>query len=133
MDLTKKVSEVMSTVLWTLTPDTGIASALRLAQSENVRHFLILDDGSLVGAVSASTLAKASPKGFVGEVMRTPVLCISPGDTVADALQIMEENQVSFLPIVGEGAVVGNVTDEICRGVTRPAPPADRPRRTPEA
>jgi CBS domain-containing protein len=115
MDPLKNVSEILRTELWTLTPDTGIASAMRLATESKIRHFLVLDDGVLAGAVSARVLRAARPTQLVGEVMSSPVLCIAPETTVAEATQMFAENGVGFLPIIGEGVLMGYVTDRQLR------------------
>ena len=50
------VAEVMGTELFTLTPDTVVGSALRLASTRRIRHFLVIEDGSLTGIVCQSDL-----------------------------------------------------------------------------
>src|SRR6185295_3482494 len=46
-----RVAEVMGTELFTLTPDTVVASAQRLAFDNGVRHMLVLDGTTLTGIV----------------------------------------------------------------------------------
>ena len=41
------VAEVMGTELYTLTPDTVVASARRLAFDNGIDHLLVLDNGTL--------------------------------------------------------------------------------------
>jgi CBS domain-containing protein len=104
------VAEVMGTELFTLTPDTVVASALRLASSKRIRHFLVIEDGNLTGIVCQSDLRQARETSLVSTCMKTPVLCIGPDTTVKDAADIMEQNSVGCLPVVTGAFLVGMIT-----------------------
>ncbi|HVR01985.1 MAG TPA: CBS domain-containing protein [Polyangia bacterium] len=106
------VGEVMGTELFTLTPDTVVASARRLAWGNGVRHLLVLDGGTLTGIVCDEDLRTAARDALVGELMRTPVLCIAPDTTLDEATELMEEHGVSCLPVVKGSELVGIVTRE---------------------
>jgi CBS domain-containing protein len=106
------VAEVMGTELFTLTPDTVVASARRLAFDNGVRHLLVLDDGTLTGIVCDEDLRTAARDALVGELMRTPVLCIAPDTTLDEAAELMEEHGVSCLPVVKGTELLGIVTRE---------------------
>jgi CBS domain-containing protein len=106
------VTEVMGTELFTLTPDTVVASARRLAFDNGVRHLLVLEGGTLTGIVCDEDLRTAARDALVGELMRTPVLCIAPDTTLDEAAELMEEHGVSCLPVVRGTELVGIVTRE---------------------
>jgi CBS domain-containing protein len=117
------VAEVMGTELFTLTPDTVVASARRLAFDNGVRHLLVLEGGTLTGIVCDEDLRTAARDALVGELMRTPVLCIAPDTTLDEASELMEEHGVSCLPVVEGAELVGIVTRERIASVTG-GPPA---------
>jgi CBS domain-containing protein len=106
------VDEVMGTELFTLTPDTVVSSARRLAFDHGVRHLLVLDDGTLTGIICDEDLRTASRDALVGELMRTPVLCIAPDTTLDEANELMEEHDVSCLPVVRGSELIGLITRE---------------------
>jgi CBS domain-containing protein len=105
-----RVTEVMGTELFTLTPDTVVASAQRLAFDNGIEHLLVLDGGRLTGIVCGEDLRTAARDSLVGEFMTSPVLCISPETTLDEAADIMEEHSVSCLPVVTGTSLVGIVT-----------------------
>jgi CBS domain-containing protein len=107
-----RVTEVMGTELFTLTPDTVVASARRLAFDYGIRHLLVLDGGALTGIVCEEDLRTASRDTLVGELMQTPVLCIEPDTTLDEAAELMDEHGVSCLPVVNGTALLGIVTRE---------------------
>jgi CBS domain-containing protein len=100
----------MGTELFTLTPDTVVSSALRLASSRRIQHFLVIEDGSLTGIVCQSDLRSARESSQVAACMKSPVLCIGPDTTVADAAEIMAQNEVGCLPVVTGAFLVGMIT-----------------------
>jgi predicted transcriptional regulator len=128
MDASCCVAEVMGTELFTLTPDTVVGSALRLAANKRIHHFLVIEDGSLTGIVCQADLQQARTSALVGECMSSPVLCIGPETTLKEAADIMQENSVGCLPVVTGAFLVGVITrDKLVRmGVEAeeaPAPP----------
>jgi CBS domain-containing protein len=104
------VTEVMGTELFTLTPDTVVASARRLAFDNGIRHLLVLEGGALAGIVTEEDLRMAARDALVGELMKSPVLCIAPETTLDEAATLMEEHGVSCLPVVEGAQLVGLVT-----------------------
>ncbi len=108
----RSVAEVMGTHLFTVTPDTGVAAALRLADKKKVNFFLVVDDGGLTGIVCDRDLHSARSGTMVSDCMSSPVLCISPETTVDEAEGIMDENAVDCLPVVTGQYLVGMVTRE---------------------
>lgn len=111
------VAEVMGTDMFTVTPDTAVAAALRLALVKNVKHFLVVDDGSLTGIVCESDLQSVGNGKLVSDCMKSPVLCISPETTLEQAAGIMEENAVGCLPVVTGAFLVGVVTRDGLRNL----------------
>jgi CBS-domain-containing membrane protein len=116
------VAEVMGTELFTLTPDTVVASALRLASARRIRHFLVIEDGSLTGIVCQSDLRQARESSLVSACMKSPVLCIGPDTTVKDAVDIMDQNEVGCLPVVTGTFLVGMITRDRLSKLTGKAP-----------
>ena len=104
------VAEVMGTELYTLTPDTVVASARRLAFDNGIDHLLVLENGTLAGIVCKDDLRFAARNSLVSECMSSPVLCIGPDTTLREAAQIMVEQGVSCLPVVTGTFLVGMVT-----------------------
>lgn len=108
----------MGTELFTLTPDTVVSSALRLASARRIQHFLVIEDGSLTGIVCQSDLRSARESSQVAACMKSPVLCIGPDTTVEDAAEIMAQNEVGCLPVVTGAFLVGMITRDKLSNLT---------------
>ena len=106
---------------------TTIGDAWDVLRSLEVRHLPVVnDDGELVGIVSDRDFA--SPPGPplmnellgpgapsfdapVATIMTGAPLAVEPGDAVEDAIDLIIENKVGAVPVVGpDGEVVGIVS-----------------------
>jgi CBS domain-containing protein len=110
------VAEVMGTELFTLTPDTVVASAQRLAFENGIHHLLVLENGTLAGIICREDLRLASSDSLVGDCMSSPVLCITPETTLQEAVDIMGANDIDCLPVVTGAFLVGIVTRNALEG-----------------
>jgi CBS domain-containing protein len=104
------VGEVMGTELFTLTTDTAVASARRLVTEVGINHLLVLENGTLAGIVCGEDLRGADRDAVVGDLMSSPVLCITPDTTLQEAVDIMGENDLDCLPVVTGSFLIGMVT-----------------------
>jgi signal-transduction protein with cAMP-binding, CBS, and nucleotidyltransferase domain len=104
------VAEVMGTELFTLTPETTVASARRLVDVSGNDHLIVIQDGTLAGIVCDDDLRAADRDARVADCMTSPVLCISAETTLQEAVDIMGANDVDCLPVVTGAFLVGMVT-----------------------
>ena len=77
------------------------------------RRLPVMDDGRLVGIVTERDLREYT--GYlestrVTAAMRTPLITVTPQNTVEDAALLMLKHKIGGLPIVAEGKLVGIVT-----------------------
>ena len=122
-----KVKELMTKVLFTLTPEDPVDKAFIFFHFENIRHLPVLENESLVGIVSDRDLKKVIgsrkklttneegtrviiPAKKVKNIMRRGVVTISPEQRAADAAAIMAKRKISSLPVVKKDKLVGILT-----------------------
>ncbi|HVN65479.1 MAG TPA: CBS domain-containing protein [Methanomicrobiales archaeon] len=92
---------------------TGLARKAGISQSMIAR----IESGSVDPRVSTLTrivavLSQAEkPPYRAGEVMHTPVYTVGPGEPVSGAVEIMEKNDVSQLPVIDGGVPVGCISE----------------------
>lgn len=103
--------------IWTVTPETTVFDAIELMAEKNVGALLVLDKGQLVGMISerdytrkVALKGKASKQTLVGEIMFSPVISVTPEDTVEECLRIMTENRVRHLAVLDGAALIGIVS-----------------------
>ena len=57
-----KIKNVMSRPLVTISPDENILEAARKMKRSNIKRLLVMDNGKIVGIISLSDIARASPE-----------------------------------------------------------------------
>lgn len=121
------VGERMSHPVITVTPDLPVMDALELMRRERIRRTPVVQDGKLVGIVSAKDLLNATPSSAtllsvwevnylvskikVKEVMTKKVLTATVDTPIEEAARIMADNKVGGLPVLRDGKVVGIITE----------------------
>ena len=120
------VAEIMMTSPVTLAPGDTLDLANDIMSLGRIRHIPILEGGQVVGILSQRDLFGAAVGVVLGlkskeqkdllksfriqEVMRHPVITISPGTCVREAAQLMAEKKIGCLPVVEESNLLGLVT-----------------------
>lgn len=121
------VRDVMQSRLVTISPNTTLPQATRLAAERRIRHLPVVEDGELVGIVSDRDLkqAMASPatsleahelnyllnRLTVAEIMTRTVITIGSMFPVEEAARLMVQEKISALPVTEDGRLIGIVTE----------------------
>lgn len=128
------IGRIMHTDLVTITPDNSLVEARRIMDSKPIDHLLVIGkQGDLVGILSDRDLKQnwASPATTlsahelsylleqveVRSIMIRTVLTVSPSTTVERAAYIMQQNNISALPVLDQGKLVGIITSSDVMGV----------------
>ena len=99
---------------------TPIPDALEYMAIRKIRRIPVIQEGALAGIVTRSDLqAIAARHDWAGrttritlaDVMKTPVLTVAPDDTLELASKIMLDNDVSGLPVMDGGRLLGMITE----------------------
>ncbi len=113
-----KVADVMTTPVRSLAPGATLEAALALLGSERIRHVPVVDSGRVVGVVSDRDLLAATGGEAAGargravaDVMHSPVVTSAPEDTLVTASVQMNVRKLGCLPVLGDGGLVGILTE----------------------
>jgi acetoin utilization protein AcuB len=116
----------------TVKPSTLVVEASRIMKEHGIRRLPVVDKDKVVGIVTHRNLLEAAPSAAttlsvhelnylianmkVEEVMRRDPICVSPEDSVIDAIRLGQEKGIGSFPVVDRGRLVGIVTEtEIIR------------------
>ncbi|HEY3242853.1 MAG TPA: CBS domain-containing protein [Phycisphaerae bacterium] len=124
-----RISELQtSEVVW-VAPEKSIDTAITLMEERGIHHLPVVCDGHVEGMLSDRDLLLAvgwklaverrmtrSPGKVAGprrveQIMSTPVVTITPDDSVAYAARTMVERKIGALPIVKHDRLLGIVTE----------------------
>ena len=109
-----QLTDVMSTSLVAVTPETRVGDAARRMVEYDVGAAIVLADGDdLVGVITERDLLRCVSEGIdpsvpVSDRMTRHVLTASPQTELAEAMALMVDGHFRHLPVVNdEGHVIG--------------------------
>ena len=114
----RRVADVMEP-LKAISPDRSVRDAAQILIADPHEMLAVVSAaGSLMGVVTDWDIAKASATACaadvpVAEIMSREVITARPDDNVIDVVRKLETNEISAMPVVDGGAVVGVVSTDI--------------------
>jgi len=106
-----------SRTLYSVEPEDPVLEAIRLMAEHYIGALLVLKGTELQGIISERDYARkvilhgrSSAETPVWQIMSSPVITISPDQTVQDCMKLMTDRRVRHLPVVEGGQVVGMVS-----------------------
>jgi CBS domain-containing protein len=100
-----------------IAPGASVIDAIRSMADHHVGALLVMDGRHLAGIVSERDYARkvilqgrSSNTTAVREIMSSPVVTLSPDNSVDDAMRLMTERRIRHLPVVADHTVLGVVS-----------------------
>ena len=108
----RKGSRVVS-----VSKDAPVLEAIRMMAEYHIGAVLVMQGDELIGIVSERDYARkvilqgrSSSDTAVGVIMSSPVICVTPIDSVTDCMSIMTERHIRHLPVLEDNRVVGVIS-----------------------
>ena len=120
--LNKKVKDIMTSEVITTTSDVDVVNAFEKLMEYKISSLPVVEDDKLIGIITATDvghnliLDKYELGTSVKEIMISPVVTVSPDDTIETAIKAMKESSSSSgilnqLPVVDGDKLLGIISD----------------------
>ncbi|MFC5860761.1 CBS domain-containing protein [Acidicapsa dinghuensis] len=103
--------------VWSLDPAASVYDAITMMAEKEVGALPILDGRNLLGIVSERDYARkvilmgrSSKDTTVTDIMSSPVVSVSPSQTIEECMRIITEKRIRHLPVMESGRIVGMVS-----------------------
>lgn len=121
----KNVLGAKGSAIFSVGPDDPVLEAIRLMAEHHVGALLVMRGSELAGIVSERDyarkvvlLGRSSAETPTWQIMTSPVVTVTPEDSVNSCLALMTERRIRHLPVVVGNSVLGVVSiGDLVKGV----------------
>ena len=101
-------------VIYSIEPDRPMIEAIRLMAEHGIGAVLVMKDAVLKGILSERDyarkvvlLGRSSSDTPVSQIMTSPVVTVTPADSLDACMRVMTERRIRHLPVADGDVVVG--------------------------
>lgn len=124
----EKIKDIMSTKIVSVMPSTTAQDAAKLMQQNNIGSVPVVSAGEIKGILTDRDIilrcvafGKDPAQVRAEDIMTSHVACLTPDQSVHDAVDMMATEQVRRLPVVDGGVIQGIVSfSDVARHHTGP-------------
>ena len=108
--------DLMNPNVVTVKPDATLKEVSELMNKQKIGSVVVVDNEKVVGIVTERDYATKiminayQPDTKVSDVMSSPVINVSPNQSVADIIEVMANNEIRKVPVIDNEKIVGMVS-----------------------
>lgn len=103
--------------VWSAPPETPVFEALRLMADKDIGALVVMAGTQIAGIFTERDYArkivlkgKTSRNTPISEIMTTPVVTVTPKQSLLECMALMSRKRIRYLPVVEDGRIVGIIS-----------------------
>jgi CBS domain-containing protein len=103
--------------LFSIEPEEPVLEAIRMMAEHHVGALLVMRGTELAGILSERDyarkvvlLGRSSAETPVWQIMTSPVITVSPDNSVQDCMRLMTDHRIRHLPVTEDSRVMGMIS-----------------------
>ena len=117
IDTVRTILKAKGSLVWSLPPDATVYEAIAMMAEKGVGALPVVSSGKPVGMLSERDYArkvvlkgKSSRDTRLAEIMASPVITVTPDQTVDECMRIMTKHRIRHLPVMDGDTLAGVVS-----------------------
>jgi CBS domain-containing protein len=117
MTTVKHLIDRKGRTVFSVDPEDPVLEAIRMMADHHIGALIVMKGDKLQGIISERDYARkvilhgrSSAETPVWQIMSTPVVTVSPEQTVQNCMELMTERRIRHLPVTEAGKVVGMIS-----------------------
>ncbi|MFZ0500733.1 MAG: CBS domain-containing protein [Steroidobacteraceae bacterium] len=117
MTTVRHLLDLKGRALFSIEPEDPVLEAIQMMADRHVGALLVMRSSELAGILSERDyarkvvlLGRSSAETPVWQIMTSPVVTVSPDNSVQDCMRLMTERRIRHLPVLEGGRVVGMIS-----------------------
>jgi CBS domain-containing protein len=114
MQTVDQLLKVKGGEVFSVEPGDSVLRSIEIMATRRIGALLVMSRGSLLGIVSERDYARkvilknrSSHDTSVADIMTSPAVTVTPGDTLHRCMELMTNGRFRHLPVIESSAVVG--------------------------
>lgn len=104
------VKYTMTYPVYTISPEKSVFQAAQYMQQHRVGGLPVMEGENLVGIITSKDARFHHPNRIVADSMTKSVITCDPDDTIWEAAELLNKNNIERLPVIENGKLVGIIT-----------------------
>lgn len=117
MTTVRSIMQTKGSDIWSVVPETSALAALQIMDEKNIGALVVVQGKGVTGILSERDFArklllkgKSAEALTVRDIMTSPVVTVTPGESMDRCMELMTGKRIRHLPVVEDAQLIGLIS-----------------------